>query len=240
MTAPEMTVAMPSPWKMYRALVGIGLCCGLLIVSVYQFTAPIILANQIAAREKAVLQVLPGAVESRTFAMSEDGVASPAAADSESNWLVFAGFDGAGALVGLAVEASGMGYQDKVRILYGFAPDRQAVIGFKVLESKETPGLGDRVETDPQYQANFEALDVSLDESGEALAHLIEPVKPGQKTDPWQIDTISGATITSKAVAVMLSGSTEWWIPKLVKNLDRFTAPPSTTVEEGATAEESR
>ena len=74
MTVPAATppFAPMSAWQMYRTLVGVGLVCGVLIVSVFESTAPIIRANKIAARERAILDVLPGATTSRTFAMSDD------------------------------------------------------------------------------------------------------------------------------------------------------------------------
>ena len=72
-----------------------------------------------------------------------------------SNWLpgivskanlVFAGYDDNDQLVGLAIEAQAMGYQDVIRLIYGYSFEAQAIIGIRVLESRETPGLGDRIE----------------------------------------------------------------------------------------------
>ncbi len=57
----------------------------------------------------------------------------------------------------------GMGYQDFIRLLYGYSPDDQAIIGIRVLESRETPGLGDRIETDADFLSNFQRLDVALE-----------------------------------------------------------------------------
>ena len=34
-------------WPMYRAMVGVGLLCGLLIVTVFQLTGPVIARNRI-------------------------------------------------------------------------------------------------------------------------------------------------------------------------------------------------
>ena len=56
-----------SVWSMYRALVGVGLGCGLLIVSVFELTRPIIRQNKLEARERAILDVLPEATASRAF-----------------------------------------------------------------------------------------------------------------------------------------------------------------------------
>jgi electron transport complex protein RnfG len=54
------------------------------------------------------------------------------------------------------------------------------------------------------------------------LANLIEYVKPGMKQDPWQIDGITGATISSTAVAGILRKSSAVWVPKIKQHLDDF------------------
>jgi electron transport complex protein RnfG len=197
---------------MVRALVGVGLVCGLLIVLADQGTRERIAANRLHARQSAVLQVLPGAERSATFRLGERG-AERVPDDTTGEDLVFAGFTGTGALVGIAVEASAMGYQDVVKLIYGVSLDEQAIIGMRVLESRETPGLGDRVDTDPSFRANFEALDVTVVDG--RLAHEIEAVKHGTKSKPWQVDCITGATITSKAVAEALRTSTNEVVPRL-------------------------
>ena len=55
---------------------------------------------------------------------------------------------------------------------------------------------------------------------GTDLAHPIEAVKKGEKEHPWQIDAITGATISSNAIASLLGRSTEYWIPRIRRNLD--------------------
>jgi electron transport complex protein RnfG len=211
----------PPAWFMYRALVGVAWLCGLLIVGVYEFTAPIIAANRARALERAIFEVVPSAVSSRSFVVTEGGF-EPAQPDAKGP-AVHAGFDASGQLVGVAVEARGMGYQDVVKVLYGYSPAEQAVTGLVVLESRETPGLGDKVETDARYRKNFERLDVSVNADGSALEHSIEAVKPGKKESPWQIDTITGATITSKAIAEMIRDSTGELIPKIRQHMAQFT-----------------
>lgn len=202
----------PRPaWHMYRAMVGVGVVCALLIAAVFLATLDIIARNHAAALERAVLEVVPGAVSFHRHDLGQP---------------VYAALDAEGKLAGLALEAEGMGYQDTVRILYGYDPGRQAVVGMRVLQSRETPGLGDRVETDPAFTANFALLDVRLGADGEALAHPIRTVKPGQKTEPWQIDSISGATITSTAIARMLARSTAHWVPLLYRQRDQLALAP--------------
>ena len=200
---------------MFRAVVGIGVLCGLAIVVVYEITRPIIQRNRIGMLERAITEVLPGATSSAAFRLNENGGFDPIPSDSEGDDLVYAGYDDGRALVGLALRAQGMGYQDVVKILYGYSFEKQAILGISVLESRETPGLGDRIETDPAFLKNFGTLDVSLAADGASVAQLIEFVKPGEKTAAWQIDGISGATITSKATAEMLRESSASWIPKV-------------------------
>ena len=112
-----------------------------------------------------------------------------------------------------------MGYQDVIRVLYGYDPAREIIVGFKVLDSKETPGLGDKITKDPKFLANFEALQVKLNATRSALEHPIEVVK-GTKHAPWQVDAITGATISSNAIGKLLNQSTEQRLPMLQKNLD--------------------
>ena len=84
-----------------------------------------------------------------------------------------------------------------------------------MLESKETPGLGDKIEKEDFFLANFEALDVSLEDDGRTIANPIKAVKQGEKVNPWEVDGITGATISSVAIADMLRQSTAEWIPDL-------------------------
>lgn len=203
----------PATWPLYRALVGVGVVCGLLIVAAYLLTGPAIARNEAAALRQAVFQVLPDAVASAPFLLQEDGSFRPAAEGDDPRRTVHAGYDAQGGLVGVAIEAQGMGYQDVIRILYGYAPRSQAIVGVRVLASKETPGLGDRIEKDPAFRANFHALDVALGPDGQTLLRPIEVVKNGAKTRPSQIDGITGATISSQAVGAILRRSSADWVP---------------------------
>ena len=102
-------------WPLYRALVGVGVVCGLLIVSAYVLTGPVIARNEAEALQQAVFQVLPGAVAKTTFALGADGRFRLAQAGDTPQQLVHAGYAADGALVGVAIEAQGMGYQDVIR-----------------------------------------------------------------------------------------------------------------------------
>lgn len=224
---PERPAATPVPtpaWPLFRAMVGVGAFCGLLIVSVFLVTRPVIQRKQAEALQRALFQVLPDARTSASFRFAADGGFErlPDATAAPGEPVVHAGYDADGRLVGLALEARSMGYQDVIRLLYGYSFVREAIVGIRVLESRETPGLGDRIETDPTFQANFEQLDVAVSADGETLAHPIVAVRHGEKEEAWQVDGITGATISSVAVADALQQSASLWVPRIRRHLDGF------------------
>jgi electron transport complex protein RnfG len=207
---------------MYRAMVGVGALCGLLIVTTYQLTLPVIERNKAEELKAAIFEVLPDAAASTTFRLEESGAFAAVDGAAAEGQRIHAGYDGERNLLGLAVQAHGMGYQDVIRLIYGYSPEEQAIVGIRVLESKETPGLGDKIETDPDFLQNFERLDVSLAEDGSRLAHPIVPVKHGEKANPWEVDGITGATISSEAVASILNASAQHWVPLIERRLNDF------------------
>jgi electron transport complex protein RnfG len=209
-------------------MVGIGLLCALMIVVTFETTLPMIKKNQAEALERAIFRVLPGA-ESKEVFVYQDGSGFTLTENPEAEGTkVYAGYSSDGSLSGIAIEASGMGFADIIRILYGYDINKQQVVGFNVLESKETPGLGDKIEKDDDFLANFEGLDVSIDENTGSLVNTVVPVKYGKKENPWEVDGITGATISSRAIGDILGMSTGEWIPILYRQRDEFAqASPS-------------
>ena len=210
-------VAPANSFKMLRAMVGIGILCALMIVLTFEGTLPRIERLRAEALERAIFKVIPGISKTETFEF-EENTFSVSDGNHIPGQVVYAGYDDNDNLIGVAIEASGQGYADIIRILYGYDPEKQAVVGFYVLESKETPGLGDKIEKDPNFLANFEALDVSLDEDHSAIKNVVVPVKNGDKENPWEVDGITGATISSRAIGNIIGESTEYWAPLINKN----------------------
>jgi electron transport complex protein RnfG len=89
----------------------------------------------------------------------------------------------------------------------------------------ETPGLGDKIAFDPGFLKNFEALDAAVNAAGNALANAIVAVKSGTKTEAWQIDSISGATVSSVAVGKGLDKASQRLVPIIMRNLDVLENP---------------
>jgi len=228
MTAQTTTQSVPqnqpkaaNSFHMIRALGGVGILCSLLIVSVFQFTKPIIEKKKAIALERAIYKVVPGASAQLTFEIKDAGTFTKVEGKSINPNRVFAALDDQGNLKGFAIEAAGNGFQDVIKLIYGYSHETQTIIGIQVLESKETPGLGDKIEKDEHFLANFVALDVQLNDQDQ-VANPIELVKPGKKTDAWQIDSITGATISSSAVSRILKQSSETWMPRIQGQLQQI------------------
>jgi electron transport complex protein RnfG len=200
--------------------------CGLLIVGTAEMAKPWIAANHEARLDQAIAAVVPGGVQKQYFAFTDDGPRSDGSLAGSGDG-VYAVYNATGALQGLALEASAPGYQDTIRILYGYEPERQVVTGITVMESRETPGLGDRITSNPAFLANFQALDATVDPETGTLAHAIAAVAQGGRKQPWEIDGISGATFSAKAVADMINGSLRKNLPRLRPHLDTLRKAPS-------------
>ncbi|MBI2426083.1 MAG: FMN-binding protein [Candidatus Hydrogenedentes bacterium] len=205
--------------KMILTLSSVAALSGMLIVGVYQYTLPYIEANREAMIEKAVFTVVPGGVQKRAYGFS-DGAVIPDPASAGFGERFYAVYGEDRSFLGTALEASAQGYQDTIRILYGYSPEKACVVGMTVLESKETPGLGDKIDLDPVFKANFKALDAAFDSASGKLVHEVTVTGHGKKINPWEIDAISGATISSKAVGAMINRSLQTNLPRLLPHVD--------------------
>lgn len=116
------------------------------------------------------------------------------AASDRPTWKVLADD---GSVRGWAVMSESVGFSDRIRVLVGLSEDRSQIVGVTVLDSRETPGLGERVR-----EASFLQRFV-----GQATGAELQVVKPGQSA-AHSVDAISGATISSKAVTRAVNAAT--------------------------------
>ncbi|MBO0612136.1 RnfABCDGE type electron transport complex subunit G [Thiothrix fructosivorans] len=188
---------------------------GFLIVTAYQTTKPAIEENKRLRIQQTVLEVIKGATAYKPFVITANGDLLEATPDLKGT-NVYAGYDAQGKLMGLAAEGRAQGYSGSVETIYAYSPACECITGVKVIKQTETPGLGDKVITNKDFVANFEKLDAKLDAAGKALANAIVTVKHGSKKNPWEVDAISGATISSRAIAKGLNGSAQEVLPKVV------------------------
>lgn len=195
---PELPARPPtSPFRLVTTLAGAGALAGLLLVFVFQATQPAIRRNKAAALERAVTEVLHGPARTETLYLRDGRLtreAPPGGPESAGDDRVFVGYDQSGRRVGFAMVHGEPGFQDVVRLIFGFDPETGEVLGMKVLDSKETPGLGDKIEKDPAFTTQFEGVRAPL-----------SVVKGGADRARGEIDAITGATISSRAVVRIIN-----------------------------------
>ena len=199
--APEV-----SSWKLLATLAIGGAAAGLLVVGVYKATLPTIERNEAAKVAGAVREVLKAPARWDTLYLQKGVLTkSPASGDDRKGLpIAYLGFDAAGKRLGAAVTAQEPGFQQEVLLMIGFEPTSGTLIGFKVLDEKETPGLGDKIERDTSFVSQFASRIAPL-----------KGVKTRNATDPSQVQTITGATISSRAVIRIINHAVERWQPLL-------------------------
>jgi electron transport complex protein RnfG len=210
---------------MIRTMGLVSTICGLIIVGAYQSTLDAVAANKKIALERAVFKVIPAAKTIAEFVALPGGEVKEKVGAGETavgTLTFYAAYDGSGQLAGIAAEGGAKGYADTVRIMYGYSPTCACIVGLGVVSMRETPGIGDKILTDKAFLANFVNLDAKLNAELAALANEIKTVKHGAKTNAWQIDAISGATITSRAVGKAINESAQSLLPRLVPNLEKL------------------
>lgn len=206
----------PKPWRMFKAMLSIGTVCAALLVFVYYTTAPIIKENHRELLQASILKLYPKSHGYKAYTLGETGQAEQEHEDI-TNADFYHIFDLNQQSLGYVIKASGMGYQDTIQLLYSYKPLEQTLNGYVIVSSRETPGLGTKIEKDKDFLNQFEAIPVTLNNEKTGLLHPIELAKKGKKEHPWQIDSISGATVSSRALVQILSRSTSYWAPRFIQ-----------------------
>lgn len=188
--------------RLFATLGLAGALAGLLIVLSWQLTQPTITRNKAARLRAAVEEVLAGPERFDTLYVVAGALTGTPPADGTGE-QVYVGYAGDGRVVGFAIDAAQPGFADVVRLIFGYDHARHQLLGIKVLENKETPGLGDKIEKDTAFVGQFTAA-----------ATPLRGVKVGRATgDPHEIDMITGATISSRVVIRIVNDALERFDP---------------------------
>ena len=195
----------PSSFRLIFTLAIAGLISGVAIIGIYETTLPTITANKARELREAVFKVLPGVTKMQAL-VHRDGELVVVPEPDKDEPVVYGGYDDQGAFIGYAMPGAGPGFQDTIALLYGYKPAEQLVVGMEILESRETPGLGDKIYKDMDFVDEFYSLTIEPE---------IVAVKKGTKTANNQIDAITGATISSKAVVRIINETHAAWAGQL-------------------------
>lgn len=199
------SVPEPSSVRLVGTLAVAGILSGIIIIAIYIATFNTIKENKARELREAVFRVLPGVTKMQKL-LYKDGKVVVSYKEEKGEEPIYAGYDDSGKFLGYAIPSEGPGFQDTVSVLYGYKHAERKIVGMWVLDSRETPGLGDKIYKDADFVANFD--DLSVDPK-------IVAVKKPTKSKPNEIDAITGATISSKAVVRIINEGNERWLTKL-------------------------
>ncbi|MBE0645502.1 MAG: FMN-binding protein [Bacteroidetes bacterium] len=161
------------------SLIGVISGGGLAMLS--SWADPLIAANKKADTERAIFLVQP-------TAKSYEPV-------KEVAFELYRVFDDTKNSLGYALPWEGNGFQGKVRMMVGVSADLNTITAIEVLDQVETPGLGTKVTEEP-FRKQFKGL-VAVPQ-----VDWIKGVPPTKKNE---IQTITGATISSKAIVAIVN-----------------------------------
>jgi electron transport complex protein RnfG len=164
--------------RMIFALTMVGVFSGLTLVFIYKYSIPRIKINMNADTDRAIKELFPRAAKARKI-----------------NDTLYKMYDNSGELLGYAFITEGKGYQGIIKMIAGVDSSVRVMEGIEILESQETPGLGAEI-NNPPFKKQFRGL---------SLSHKIEYVKNEKPDKPYEIQAITGATISSRAVVNILN-----------------------------------
>ena len=125
-------------WRLIATLGLAGALAGMLIVLAYGWAQPRIEAHQAAVLRLAVQEVLQQPARYDALFVHDGRISAvlPAGVDSVGLERVYLGYDESGARVGFAIVTSKAGFQDQIRLIFGYDAATGRLLGMKVLESK--------------------------------------------------------------------------------------------------------
>ncbi|MEN4013773.1 MAG: FMN-binding protein [Chloroflexota bacterium] len=162
--------------QMILTLSLIGALSGIVLALVNTWASPLITRSELKSKETAILMVQPGAVSYEQLPLE--------------NYEVYRVFDDTSAPLGYAMVHSGLGYQSLIKVMIGISNDLSTIHAIKILAHNETPGLGTLV-NEPEFLDQFKGLSTTPN---------ITWVSGELPDAPNEVQTITGATITSRVV----------------------------------------
>ena len=158
-----------------------------LIGLVYRLTLEPIADQHRRTRERTMREVLPQAGEFRELDLSLSGTMVK----------VYEGRR-AGDIIGYVIELAPNGYSGEINMMVGISRADNNIAGMRILRHTETPGLGSHAARGTFYR-RFD---------GRALSPLsVVKSYPGA----GEIEAITSATITSRAVTYAVNEAIEWY-----------------------------
>jgi H+/Na+-translocating ferredoxin:NAD+ oxidoreductase subunit G len=204
--------ATPS-WRLLFTLGVAGALAGLLVVLVYRWTITPIEAHRGTIVQQAIAEVLQHPARWDTLYLENGRLTAKPTRSGRDAQRVFQGYDASGHRVGVAALAAEPGFAEVVSLIFAFEPQSGHLLGMKILDQKETPGLGEKIEKDTGFVRQF--------------ARVVAPLKAVKRHtgDASEVDVISGATISSRAVVRIINNAVARWRPLIISHDGGGTKP---------------
>jgi electron transport complex protein RnfG len=172
---------------------------------VYNKTYEAIEKQKSKAQEKAMRELLPKADNFNEIQIEGTGSITAVYEGRSGN----ANSDNGG-LIGYVIKLSPEGYSGEIDFLAGISADEKQITGIRILRHSETPGLG--------------ALAVKEEFFGQFAKRALTPLTV-TRTAPGkdEIQAITSATITSRAITNAVNEALEWyWVIQSRSAIEEF------------------
>jgi Na+-transporting NADH:ubiquinone oxidoreductase subunit C len=179
----------------------LGVCCSTLLVGVHELTDPFVRRNQRLAEVRLFLDALgvnvPANATSDELTALFDRSVEHIRRESFDYYVYRQDDDGPIACV--AVTVAGQGVWGEIKGIVALAPDWITIRELRFIKQSETPGLGGEIASE-SFLTQFPGKKLVSDE-GQVGFHI---VPPGSAREANEVDGITGATMTSRRVGLML------------------------------------
>lgn len=177
-------------WKNGVSLATIAAFCTAMVAVTWNLTAERIAANEQEWLERSLQPALAGVFFDSPVTESKIIIPPPHELPGSDAAIVYRVYAGVKPVAALFVVSARDGYAGPIRLLVGIAIDG-SVTGVRVLQHRETPGLGDRVE--------IAKSDWVMQFDGRSLMDP-EASNWSIRDDGGKFDQLTGASVTSRAV----------------------------------------
>lgn len=185
-----MSTVHPGVFRTALTLAAIAAVCTGLVAATYQLTNERIAANEKALLERSLEPALQGVSFDGGIADSRVLLEPPHGLPGNDRAVIYRVYSGGEPVAALFAVTARDGYSGPIRLLVGIGYDGR-VTGVRILQHRETPGLGDRIESSRS--------DWVLQFDGRSLA---DPAIAGWaiRSDGGAFDQLTGASVTPRAV----------------------------------------
>ena len=168
------------------------------LIAVDFVTDPVIARNEAVRVKSSVLAALAVPCEAADVESTFDSAVETRTADKVTYYV---SRDGA-----MAVPFDGTGLWGPITGIIALNPDLETLKAVTIIAQEETPGLGGEIGAE-WFQSQFEGKKI-FDEQGQPGLRI---VKAGEAAGQNVVDSITGATMTSQRVEIMLNDVIKAW-----------------------------